>query len=152
MVSRGWSRLLGSLANQQRAALSSLFFRSGNPGQQAAVRMWSCRARSLLCVWEVRLARFLGRSLLSSNAASGKSIEPQCWNCGRAMGAGRGDEFFCAHCRALQPPDPTRDYFSLMNWYRRRDLTGGRLRLPNPRDQGLGRRLRACNFQPARGN
>uniref|UniRef100_A0ABK0M4E4 HscB mitochondrial iron-sulfur cluster co-chaperone n=1 Tax=Rattus norvegicus TaxID=10116 RepID=A0ABK0M4E4_RAT len=77
--------------------------------------MWSCRARSLLCVWEVRLARFLGRSLLSSNAASGKSIEPQCWNCGRAMGAGRGDEFFCAHCRALQPPDPTRDYFSLMN-------------------------------------
>ncbi|XP_052024247.1 iron-sulfur cluster co-chaperone protein HscB isoform X1 [Apodemus sylvaticus] len=77
--------------------------------------MWGSRARALLCLWEVRLAGFLGRRLLSSNATAGKSIAPQCWNCGRARGAGCGDEFFCAHCRALQPPDPTRDYFSLMN-------------------------------------
>ncbi|XP_028633233.1 iron-sulfur cluster co-chaperone protein HscB isoform X1 [Grammomys surdaster] len=77
--------------------------------------MWGCRAPALLCVWEVRLAGFLGRRLLSSNAAAGKSIAPQCWNCGRGRGSGCGDEFFCAHCRALQPPDLTRDYFSLMN-------------------------------------
>lgn len=110
--------------------------------------MWGCRAPALLCVWEVRLAGFLGRRLLSSNAAVGKNIAPQCWNCGRARGSGCGDEFFCAHCRALQPPDPTRDYFSLMNWYGRRVVTGGRLGLLNPSDQGLGRRLWACDFQP----
>ncbi|XP_051017702.1 iron-sulfur cluster co-chaperone protein HscB isoform X1 [Acomys russatus] len=77
--------------------------------------MLGCRARALLCAWQVRLAGFLGRSPLSSNGASGKSGAPQCWNCGRARGAGCGDEFFCAHCRALQPPDPARDYFSLMH-------------------------------------
>lgn len=93
---------------------------SGDPGWRAAVRMWGCRARALLCLWEVRLAGFLGRSPLSSNAASGKNGARHCWNCGRDRGAGCGDEFFCAHCRALQPPDTSRDYFSLMNWYGRR--------------------------------
>lgn len=91
--------------------------------------MWGCRAPALLGVWELRLAGFLGRRLLSSNAAAGKNIAPQCWKCGRARASGCGDEFFCAHCRALQPPDPTRDYFSLMNWYGRRVVTGGRSRL-----------------------
>ncbi|OBS68605.1 hypothetical protein A6R68_02859 [Neotoma lepida] len=80
--------------------------------------MWGCRAQGLLCLWEVRLAGFLGRRLLSSNAASGKSITRQCWNCGSAGGVESGDGFFCEHCRALQPPDPTRDYFSLMNCHR----------------------------------
>ncbi|XP_040587438.1 iron-sulfur cluster co-chaperone protein HscB isoform X2 [Mesocricetus auratus] len=80
--------------------------------------MWGCLARGLLCVGEVRLAGFLGRRLLSSNAASGKSNAGQCWNCGRAGGVESGDGFFCEHCRALQPPDPTRDYFSLMNCHR----------------------------------
>ena len=113
--------------------------------------MWGCGARALLGVWEVRLAGFLGRRLLGSNAAAGKSIAPQCWNCGHAREAGCGDEFFCSHCRALQPPDPTRDYFSLMNWYGRRVVTGRRLGLRNPSDLGLGPRLRGCNFQPAWG-
>lgn len=121
------------LPNQSAASRSFLLsLGSGDPGQQAAVRMWGCGARTLLCLWEVRLAGFLGRRLSSSNAAAGKSFAPQCWNCGRSRGAGCGDEFFCAHCRALQPPDPTRDFFSLMNWYGRRVVTGGRLRLRNP--------------------
>ncbi|KAM7332223.1 hypothetical protein ACRRTK_008931 [Alexandromys fortis] len=80
--------------------------------------MWSSGARALHCVWEVRLAGFLGRSLLSTNAASGKSKAQQCWNCGSAGSVESGDGFFCEHCRALQPPDPTRDYFSLMNCHR----------------------------------
>lgn len=88
--------------------------------------MWSSGARALLCVWEVRLSGFLGRSLLSTNAASGKSEARQCWNCGSAGCVKSGDGFFCEHCRALQPPDPTRDYFSLMNWYERRGVMGGR--------------------------
>ncbi|KAL1768658.1 iron-sulfur cluster co-chaperone, mitochondrial isoform X1 [Sigmodon hispidus] len=77
--------------------------------------MWGCRARDLLCVWEVHLAGFLRKRLLGSNAASRKSNARQCWNCGSAGGVESGDGFFCEHCRALQPPDPTRDYFSLMN-------------------------------------
>nr|XP_005567763.2 iron-sulfur cluster co-chaperone protein HscB [Macaca fascicularis] len=39
-------------------------------------------------------------------------------DCGRAFwggGPGREDRFFCPQCRALQAPDPTRDYFSLMD-------------------------------------
>ncbi|XP_041504721.1 iron-sulfur cluster co-chaperone protein HscB isoform X1 [Microtus oregoni] len=80
--------------------------------------MWSSGARALLCVWEVRLAGFLGRSLLSTNAASGKSKARQCWNCGSAGSVESGDGFFCEHCCALQPPDPTQDYFSLLNCHR----------------------------------
>ncbi|CAH6778713.1 Hscb [Phodopus roborovskii] len=78
--------------------------------------MWGCRA--VLCVWEVRLAGFLGRRLLSSNAASGKSGAGRCWKCGSPGGVESGDGLFCHHCRALQPPDQTRDYFSLMNCHR----------------------------------
>ncbi|XP_055462425.1 iron-sulfur cluster co-chaperone protein HscB isoform X1 [Psammomys obesus] len=77
--------------------------------------MWGSRAGALFCLWEVRLAGFLGRRPLSVSAASGKGSAPPCWNCGSARGAGCGDEFFCTRCRALQPPDPARDYFSLMN-------------------------------------
>ncbi|XP_070242027.1 iron-sulfur cluster co-chaperone protein HscB isoform X3 [Bos mutus] len=58
----------------------------------------------------------LGRRLLNCNAASlAGSSSPRCWNCGGPGGPPRGDRFFCPQCRALQPPDPTRDYFSLMD-------------------------------------
>lgn len=60
----------------------------------------------------------LGRRPISCNAASlAGSNCPQCWNCGAPRGPIRGDGFFCPQCRALQPPDSTRDHFSLMDWY-----------------------------------
>ncbi|CAK6444916.1 unnamed protein product [Pipistrellus nathusii] len=43
------------------------------------------------------------------------SSSPQCWNCGGPGGPTREDGFLCPQCRVLQPPDPTRDHFSLMD-------------------------------------
>nr|XP_044988707.1 iron-sulfur cluster co-chaperone protein HscB isoform X2 [Jaculus jaculus] len=80
--------------------------------------MWGWKAAgSWLWTWDVRLTRVLGRRLLSRGGAPQEgSGSPRCWNCGGgAGGPGRGDGFFCPHCRALQPPDPGRDYFSLMD-------------------------------------
>ncbi|KAM6166095.1 iron-sulfur cluster co-chaperone protein HscB isoform 2-T2 [Erethizon dorsatum] len=78
--------------------------------------MWGGRAGALLRGWGRRLAGAPGRRLLSGNAASqAGSSAPQCWKCGGPGATARGDGFFCAQCRALQPPDPTRDYFSLMD-------------------------------------
>ncbi|XP_062943073.1 iron-sulfur cluster co-chaperone protein HscB isoform X1 [Cynocephalus volans] len=78
--------------------------------------MWGGRARALLQVWGLWPAGVPGRRLLSGDAASqtGRS-SPRCWNCGGSESPERGDRFFCPHCRALQPPDPTRDHFSLMD-------------------------------------
>ncbi|XP_045682817.1 iron-sulfur cluster co-chaperone protein HscB isoform X2 [Phyllostomus hastatus] len=62
------------------------------------------------------LTGVLGRKPLSCNAASLKgNNSPQCWNCGGSGNLIEGDGFFCPQCRALQPPDPTRDHFSLMD-------------------------------------
>ncbi|XP_040475607.1 iron-sulfur cluster co-chaperone protein HscB isoform X3 [Ursus maritimus] len=78
--------------------------------------MWGGRTGALLRVWGLWPAGVLGRRPLSCNAASvAGSSSPQCWNCGGPGGPMRGDGFFCPQCRALQPPDPTRDYFSLMD-------------------------------------
>ncbi|XP_077016783.1 iron-sulfur cluster co-chaperone protein HscB isoform X2 [Tamandua tetradactyla] len=78
--------------------------------------MWGGRARVLLRVWELWLAGVPGRGPLSSSAASqARSNTSRCWKCGGPGGAVLGDAFFCPQCRALQPPDPSRDYFSLMN-------------------------------------
>ncbi|XP_004400155.1 PREDICTED: iron-sulfur cluster co-chaperone protein HscB, mitochondrial [Odobenus rosmarus divergens] len=78
--------------------------------------MWGGRTGALLRVWGLWPAGILGRRPLSCNAASlAGSNSPQCWNCGGPGGPMRGHEFFCPQCRALQPPDPTRDYFSLMD-------------------------------------
>ncbi|XP_019651257.1 iron-sulfur cluster co-chaperone protein HscB isoform X2 [Ailuropoda melanoleuca] len=78
--------------------------------------MWGGRTGALLRVWGLWPAGVLGRRPLSCNAASlAGSNSPQCWNCGGPGGPMRGDGFFCPQCRALQPPDPTRDYFSLMD-------------------------------------
>ncbi|XP_021568347.1 iron-sulfur cluster co-chaperone protein HscB, mitochondrial-like, partial [Carlito syrichta] len=78
--------------------------------------MWSGRAGALLRVWGVWLAGLPGRRPLSSDAASqAGSAPPGCWNCGSRGVPARGDGFFCPWCRALQPPDLTRDYFSLMD-------------------------------------
>ncbi|XP_053525910.1 iron-sulfur cluster co-chaperone protein HscB isoform X2 [Artibeus jamaicensis] len=64
-------------------------------------------------VW---LTGVLRRKPLSCNAASLKgNNSPQCWNCGGPGNLIRGNGFFCPQCRALQPPDPTRDHFSLMD-------------------------------------
>ncbi|XP_005396220.1 PREDICTED: iron-sulfur cluster co-chaperone protein HscB, mitochondrial [Chinchilla lanigera] len=78
--------------------------------------MWGGRAGALLRGWGRRLAGAAGRRPLSGNAASQTgSSALQCWKCGGPGDPARGDGFFCPQCRALQPPDPTRDYFSLMD-------------------------------------
>ncbi|XP_047418605.1 iron-sulfur cluster co-chaperone protein HscB isoform X4 [Sciurus carolinensis] len=78
--------------------------------------MWGGRVQVLFRLWGLRSAGVPGRRLLSGSAASEKgSSSPRCWNCGGPGGPGPGDGFFCQQCRALQPPDPTRDYFSLMD-------------------------------------
>uniref|UniRef100_A0A8C0XWC0 Iron-sulfur cluster co-chaperone protein HscB, mitochondrial n=1 Tax=Castor canadensis TaxID=51338 RepID=A0A8C0XWC0_CASCN len=78
--------------------------------------MWGGRVGALLRVRRLQPAGVSGRTLLSCNAVSqAGSSSPRCWNCGGSGGAGREDGFFCPRCRALQPPDPTRDYFSLMD-------------------------------------
>ncbi|XP_027627389.1 iron-sulfur cluster co-chaperone protein HscB, mitochondrial isoform X2 [Tupaia chinensis] len=77
--------------------------------------MWGGRARAWLRGWAVWPAGVPGRRLLSCNAASqAGSPSSKCWDCSQEA-PGVGDGFFCAQCRALQPPDPTRDYFSLMD-------------------------------------
>ncbi|KAF6277980.1 HscB mitochondrial iron-sulfur cluster cochaperone [Rhinolophus ferrumequinum] len=78
--------------------------------------MWSGRTRALLRVWGLWPTGVLGRRPISCNAASlAGSNCPQCWNCGGPRGPIGGDGFFCPQCRALQPPDSTRDHFSLMD-------------------------------------
>ncbi|KAL2767592.1 iron-sulfur cluster co-chaperone protein HscB isoform 2 precursor [Daubentonia madagascariensis] len=78
--------------------------------------MWKGKAGALLRVWGLWPAGVPGRRLLNCDAASpAGNSSPRCWNCGSPGGGGRGDGFFCSQCRALQPPDPTRDYFSLMD-------------------------------------
>ncbi|KAM8918494.1 iron-sulfur cluster co-chaperone protein HscB isoform 2-T2 [Lycaon pictus] len=78
--------------------------------------MWGGRTGALLRVCGLWPAGALGRRPLSCDAASlAGSGSSQCWNCGGPGGPTRGDGFFCPQCRALQPPDPTRDYFSLMD-------------------------------------
>nr|XP_013218659.1 iron-sulfur cluster co-chaperone protein HscB isoform X2 [Ictidomys tridecemlineatus] len=75
--------------------------------------MWGGRAQVLCRLWGLRPAGVPGRRVLSCHAASEEgSGSARCWNCGSP---GRGEGFFCHQCRALQPPDPTRDYFSLMD-------------------------------------
>ncbi|XP_070331614.1 iron-sulfur cluster co-chaperone protein HscB isoform X5 [Odocoileus virginianus] len=78
--------------------------------------MWGGRTGALLRASGWWPTGVLGRRLLNCNAASlAGSSSPRCWSCGGLGGPSRGDRFFCPHCRALQPPDPTRDYFSLMD-------------------------------------
>ncbi|KAK1328402.1 hypothetical protein QTO34_011975 [Cnephaeus nilssonii] len=78
--------------------------------------MWGGRAGALPRVWGLWPTGALGRRPLSCNAPSlAGSSSPQCWNCGGPGGPMREDGFFCPQCRALQPPDPTRDHFSLMD-------------------------------------
>lgn len=83
--------------------------------------MWGGRTGALLRVWGLWPAGVRGRRPLGCNAESlAGNNSPQCWNCGGPGVPKRGDGFFCPQCRALQPPDLTRDYFSLMDWYGRR--------------------------------
>nr|XP_055230069.1 iron-sulfur cluster co-chaperone protein HscB isoform X3 [Gorilla gorilla gorilla] len=78
--------------------------------------MWRGRAGALLRVWGFWPTGVPRRRPLSCDAASqAGSNYPRCWNCGGPWGPGREDRFFCPQCRALQAPDPTRDYFSLMD-------------------------------------
>ncbi|XP_054446285.1 iron-sulfur cluster co-chaperone protein HscB-like [Pteronotus mesoamericanus] len=78
--------------------------------------MWGGRTWTLSRLWGLWPTGVLGRRPLSCNAASLKgNSSPQCWNCGGPGDLIRGDGFFCPQCRALQPPDPTRDHFSLMD-------------------------------------
>ncbi|XP_035870634.1 iron-sulfur cluster co-chaperone protein HscB isoform X4 [Phyllostomus discolor] len=77
--------------------------------------MWGGRVGALPRVGGFWLTGVLGRKP-SCNAASLKgNNSPQCWNCGGSGNLIEGDGFFCPQCRALQPPDPTRDHFSLMD-------------------------------------
>ncbi|XP_006869259.1 PREDICTED: iron-sulfur cluster co-chaperone protein HscB, mitochondrial [Chrysochloris asiatica] len=79
--------------------------------------MWGRRAEALLRVWGLWPTWVPGRRPVGCNAASqARSNSPRCWNCGGDSGGPvQGDVFFCPQCRALQPPDPTRDYFSIMD-------------------------------------
>uniref|UniRef100_K7CWN5 Iron-sulfur cluster co-chaperone protein HscB n=1 Tax=Pan troglodytes TaxID=9598 RepID=K7CWN5_PANTR len=78
--------------------------------------MWRGGAGALLPGWGVLPTGGPRRRPLSCDAASqAGSNYPRCWNCGGPWGPGRDDRFFCPQCRALQAPDPTRDYFSLMD-------------------------------------
>ncbi|XP_053443201.1 iron-sulfur cluster co-chaperone protein HscB isoform X2 [Nycticebus coucang] len=78
--------------------------------------MWKGKVGALLRVWGLRPTGIPGRTRLSYDAAlQAGNNSPGCWNCGSAGGPGQGDRFFCPQCRALQPPDPSRDYFSLMD-------------------------------------
>nr|KAF6465469.1 HscB mitochondrial iron-sulfur cluster cochaperone [Rousettus aegyptiacus] len=78
--------------------------------------MWGGRTGALSRVWGLWPTGVLGRKPLSCNAASLEgNNSPHCWNCGGPGGPLRGDGFFCPQCSALQPPDPTRDHFSLMD-------------------------------------
>ncbi|KAM7051383.1 iron-sulfur cluster co-chaperone protein HscB isoform 3-T3 [Molossus nigricans] len=78
--------------------------------------MWGGRTGALPRVWGLWPTGVLGRRQRSCNAPSlAGSNSPQCWNCGGPGGPIRVDGFFCPQCRALQPPDPTRDHFSLMD-------------------------------------
>uniref|UniRef100_A0A2K6BS85 HscB mitochondrial iron-sulfur cluster cochaperone n=1 Tax=Macaca nemestrina TaxID=9545 RepID=A0A2K6BS85_MACNE len=75
--------------------------------------MWRGRVGALLRVWGFWPTGVPRRRLLSCDAASqAGSNSPHCWNCGGPWGPGREDRFFCPQCRALQAPDPTRDYFN----------------------------------------
>ncbi|KAG8521204.1 Iron-sulfur cluster co-chaperone protein HscB [Galemys pyrenaicus] len=90
--------------------------------------MWGGRAGALLRAWGLWPAGALGRRPLSCNAASpAGSNSAGCWNCGSPVGPVRKDGLFCSQCRALLPPDPTQDYFSLLDWYGRgfREAGGG---------------------------
>lgn len=107
-----------SPANQQRRLVRGS--RPFYPGTgYGAGQMWAGRAgRALPRVWGWRPTGVLGRRPLSCHAPSlAGSSSPQCWNCGGPGGPIREDGLFCPQCRALQPPDPTRDHFSLMDWY-----------------------------------
>ncbi|XP_045881784.1 iron-sulfur cluster co-chaperone protein HscB isoform X1 [Meles meles] len=78
--------------------------------------MWGGRPGALLRVRGLWPAGVLGRRPLRCSVASlAGNSSPQCWNCGGPGSPMRGDGFFCPQCRALQPPDPTRDYFSLLD-------------------------------------
>lgn len=119
----------------QPISSTSLVGRSLFPPQVTAAKigrgpeMWGGRTRALSRLWGLWPAGVLGRRPLSCNAASLEgSNSAHCWNCGGPGGPLRGDGFFCPQCRALQPPDPTRDHFSIMDWYRRRfwESTGTR--------------------------
>ncbi|XP_004461765.1 iron-sulfur cluster co-chaperone protein HscB [Dasypus novemcinctus] len=78
--------------------------------------MWGGRAWTLLRLRGLVPAGVPGRRRLGCNAASeARSNSSRCWNCGGPGGAVLGDAFFCPQCHALQPPDPSRDFFSLMN-------------------------------------
>ncbi|KAM5311895.1 iron-sulfur cluster co-chaperone protein HscB isoform 2-T2 [Glossophaga mutica] len=78
--------------------------------------MWGGRIGALPRVGGFWLTGVLGRKPVSCNAASLKGNNPpKCWNCGGPGNLIRGDGFFCPQCRALQPPDPTSDHFSLMD-------------------------------------
>uniref|UniRef100_A0A8D0PWW5 Iron-sulfur cluster co-chaperone protein HscB n=1 Tax=Sus scrofa TaxID=9823 RepID=A0A8D0PWW5_PIG len=78
--------------------------------------MWGGRTGALLRLSRLWPTGLLWRGPLNCNVVSlAGSNSPRCWNCGGLGGPLRGDQFFCPQCRALQPPDPARDYFSLMD-------------------------------------
>ncbi|KAK2504557.1 hypothetical protein MC885_012145 [Smutsia gigantea] len=78
--------------------------------------MWGGRNWAGLRVWRLWPAGALARRPLNCKDASlAGSNSSRCWNCGRRGIPMRGNGFFCPQCRALQPPDSTRDHFSLMD-------------------------------------
>ncbi|XP_049644824.1 iron-sulfur cluster co-chaperone protein HscB isoform X3 [Suncus etruscus] len=86
------------------------------------------RVGPFLRLWGSWPAGALGRRLPSCKAASlAAGNSRRCWNCGEAEGAARGDGFFCPQCHSLQPPDPARDHFSLLDCKRSFRIDTGKL-------------------------
>ncbi|XP_062822250.1 iron-sulfur cluster co-chaperone protein HscB-like [Anolis carolinensis] len=60
-----------------------------------------------------------------------------CWSCGLALPANGSQHRFCPSCRALQPPEPQQDLFSVMGCERRFRLDASGLRRSFRALQGL---------------
>ncbi|XP_038619027.1 iron-sulfur cluster co-chaperone protein HscB isoform X1 [Tachyglossus aculeatus] len=77
--------------------------------------MWRAGTEAPLRLWATLRAGASAGKSLSRGAAAQAQSGPRCWSCGESRGAGDAHALFCPTCRALQPPDLSRDFFRLMD-------------------------------------